>query len=102
MFDLSTIKWDSFLLVAGAALVFSAAISLAFALGVRFLTNAQHAANKTKGKKSKAGSKNAQIEALNRIAAYLLFSVSASALLFGLYLILVKDNILPPFWPTDK
>lgn len=98
MFDLSTINWSNFLLVALAALGFSAAIALAFALGVRFLTDAQHIAEKSAGKKGKPGPKNARREALYRIAAYLLFAVSSSALLFGLYLILVKDEILPPFW----
>ncbi|MEO0048817.1 MAG: hypothetical protein RL556_149 [Actinomycetota bacterium] len=95
MFDLSTIAWSSFLEVAGTALGFSAVIALAFALGVRLLTNAQHSASLTKGKKSQAGSKNAQIEALNRIGAYLLFAVCFSALAYGLYLILVIDGILP-------
>lgn len=101
MFDLSAIKWDSFLLVAGAALGFSAAIALAFALGVRFLTNAQNIAQKAKGKKAKPSAKNAQLEAIYRVSAYLLFAVSSSALLFGLYLILVKDNLLPPFWEAS-
>lgn len=84
MFDLSTINWTGFAQVAGASLGFASLIVLAFAGGVRLLTNANHLVPKAKKGKASAS----QQEAINRIGAYLLFAVCVAALIFGIYLII--------------
>lgn len=78
-----TINWDSLLQVFVAAVGFSVLIVGAFAIGVRLLTNAQHAVpGARKGK-----SKDIQREVVYRVLSYVAFSVTASALLYGIYLI---------------
>lgn len=78
------IDWGSFLLVSIASLSFTLVIVATFSLGVRLLTNAQNLVPQ-----AKKGKKNAvQSEALNRIAAYMLFAICFSALLYGIYLVI--------------
>lgn len=77
------INWNAFLLVFVASVSFAVVIVLAFALGVRFFTNAE--LHKSVSKK---GSQTAAVAELwNRTVSYALFTVSAGALLYGIYLI---------------
>ena len=86
-----TINWDSLLQVFVAAVGFSTAIVGAFAIGVRLLTNAQHAVpGARKGK-----SKDIQREVIFRVLSYGAFSICVSALLYGIYLIV-------PYFHLDK
>ena len=78
-----SINWSNLLLVAvtsiGAALV----VVALFSVGVRLLTNARHAEVKAK----KGDAPAARIEAVSRTVSYIAFSLCASALLYGIYLI---------------
>ena len=78
-----TIKWDALIQVFIAAVGFTVLIVGAFAVGIRLLTNAQHAVpGARKGK-----SKDVQREVVYRVLSYAAFSVTACALLYGIYLI---------------
>jgi hypothetical protein len=77
------IDWNAFLLVALASVVFGVVITLSFALGVRFFTNAQNVMGK-----AKKGDQAAVIfEFWNRIGAYFMFAVFGTAIIYGIYLI---------------
>ena len=77
------IKWMSLFQVAATAIGFTAGVSLLFSLGIRLLTNAEFVAPKAAKGKTNA----VQLEALNRVGAYVLFAICATALLYGIYLI---------------
>ena len=86
-----TINWESLAQVFFAAVGFSTGIVGSFAIGVRLLTNAQHAVpGARKGK-----SKDVQREVVYRVLSYAAFSVCISALLYGIYLIV-------PYFHLDK
>jgi hypothetical protein len=76
------INWNSLLLVAAVAIGSSVGLTASFSLGMRLLTNARNIQAHTK-KKSNAR----PAEMVNRIAAYLLFAICGSAVLYGIYLI---------------
>ncbi|AOY55700.1 hypothetical protein [Candidatus Rhodoluna planktonica] len=86
------INWSSFALVAGASVTFTLVIVGFFSLGMRLLTNAQHAA--PAAKKGKAAA--VRVEAFNRTFAYFFFALCAGALLYGIYL------VVPYFHLADK
>lgn len=71
-----TIKWKELLLVSSASILVAVVVSALFAVGVRLLTNAQHAVpGARKGK-----SADVRKEIINRVFAYLSFTLSAAAL----------------------
>lgn len=77
------IDWSAFSLVALASVIFGVIITLSFALGVRFFTNAQN----VMGKAKKGDQAAVVFEFWNRIGAYVMFAVFGSAILYGIYLI---------------
>jgi uncharacterized membrane protein SpoIIM required for sporulation len=86
------IDWQKFGTVFGLALVSATLIVSAFAIGVRLLTNAQHAVpGARKGK-----SKDIQREVVYRVLSYVAFAVCVAALLYGLY------DIIPYFDPPKN
>lgn len=84
------IDWNALLLVAVVSIGAATSVSLAFSLGIRLLTNAKHIQENSK---KKEGAK--PLETLNRIAAYALFTLASSAILYGIYLIV-------PYFHLDK
>lgn len=84
------INWNSLILVAAVAIGSSVGLVTVFSLGMRLLTNARNIQSHTK--KSAGAS---PMEALNRIGAYLMFTICASAVLYGIYLIV-------PYFHLDK
>ena len=85
-----TIAWDKLLQVFGATVGGALAIVVLFALGVRFLTDAQALAPKTNKGKPKAGGK----EAMFRTLAYICFIVAALAVAYEVF-ILVQPLLFP-------
>jgi hypothetical protein len=78
-----TIDWNHLFLVAATAVVASLTVIILFSLGIRLLTNADHA--KTASKKGDV--KALRFEAANRAAAYALFALSFGAIVFGVLLV---------------
>lgn len=76
------INWSSLILVASVAIGASVGLVTVFSLGMRLLTNARNIQENTK---KKQGVKPAEV--INRIAAYLMFTICASAVVYGIYLI---------------
>ena len=76
------INWSSLILVASVAIGASVGLVTVFSLGMRLLTNARNIQENTK---KKQGVQPAEV--VNRIAAYLMFTICASAVLYGIYLI---------------
>jgi hypothetical protein len=76
------INWSSLILVASVAIGASVGLVTVFSLGMRLLTNARHIQENTK---KKQGVKPAEV--INRVAAYLMFTICASAVVYGIYLI---------------
>ena len=76
------INWSSLILVASVAIGASVGLVTVFSLGMRLLTNARNIQENTK---KKQGVKPAEV--VNRVAAYLMFTICASAVLYGIYLI---------------
>ena len=76
------INWSSLLLVASVAIGASVGLVTVFSLGMRLLTNARNIQENTK---KKAGVQPAEV--VNRIAAYLMFTICATAVIYGIYLI---------------
>ncbi len=76
------INWSSLILVASVAIGASVGLVTVFSLGMRLLTNARNIQDNTK---KKQGVQTAEV--VNRIAAYLMFTICASAVLYGIYLI---------------
>ena len=76
------INWSSLILVASVAIGASVGLVTVFSLGMRLLTNAPNIQDNTK---KKQGVQPAEV--VNRIAAYLMFTICASAVLYGIYLI---------------
>lgn len=77
------IKWKELLLVSSVSIAVAILVSGLFALGVRLLTNAQHAVpGSRKGK-----AEDIRKEILNRVFAYLAFAGAAVILAGFLYLI---------------
>ncbi|AIC47170.1 hypothetical protein [Rhodoluna lacicola] len=84
------INWNSLILVAIVAIGSSVGLVTVFSLGMRLLTNAQNINQHTKKKDGVKVS-----EAINRIGAYLMFTICGSAVLYGIYLIV-------PYFHLDK
>ena len=76
------INWSSLILVASVAIGASVGLVTVFSLGMRLLTNARNIQENTK---KKQGVKPAEV--VNRVAAYLMFTICASAVVYGIYLI---------------
>ena len=76
------INWSSLILVAAVAIGASVGLVTVFSLGMRLLTNARNIQEHTKKKQAAQPG-----EVLNRVAAYLMFTICASAVLYGIYLI---------------
>jgi len=76
------INWSSLILVASVAIGASVGLVTVFSLGMRLLTNARNIQENTK---KKQGVKPAEV--INRVAAYLMFTICASAVVYGIYLI---------------
>ena len=76
------INWSSLILVATVAIGSSVGLVTVFSLGMRLLTNARNILENTK---KKQGVKSAEV--VNRVAAYLMFTICASAVIYGIYLI---------------
>lgn len=85
------IKWNDLILVAGTAIGVSAFIVASFAIGIRLLANAQHAAIAGKGKKKDSFA--AQVA--YRLGAVLAFVASSSVMMFGLYIIVTFSKAVP-------
>jgi hypothetical protein len=79
-----TIDWNHLFLVAATAVIASVAIIVLFSLGIRLLTNAEHAKTASKTGDAKA----LRVEAANRAAAYALFALSFGAVIFGVLLVI--------------
>jgi hypothetical protein len=80
---LELIDWNKFLQVLEATIIFAVGVVGLFSLGVRLLTNAQHAvpgANKGKTAAVRA-------EVLNRLGAYVAFALCLVALGYGIMLV---------------
>ena len=71
-----TIKWRELFLVSSASVLVAVLVSALFALGVRLITNAQHAV--PGARKGKAA--DIRKEIINRVFAYISFTLSAAAL----------------------
>lgn len=78
------INWLSFGLVSAASIAFTLVIVSGFSLGVRFLTNSENLVKLAK----KGDTRAIRKEALNRMAAYVLFALCSMALLYGIYLVI--------------
>ena len=83
------IEWNNLFLVAIVAIVGSTVLVASFSLGMRWLTNARHLVPGAKKGKSKA----IRAEVLNRSGAYMMFTICASALIYGIYLIVPYFNL---------
>ncbi|BDS49451.1 hypothetical protein [Rhodoluna sp. KAS3] len=82
------IKWDSLLLVAGVAIGASVFITAAFSLGMRWLTNARHILETTEKSPSlEVRDSTNPLEVVFRIGAYVMFTICAASVLYGIYLI---------------
>lgn len=80
---LELIDWNKFVQVLEATIVFAVGVVGLFSLGIRLLTNAQHAvpgANKGKSAAVRA-------EVLNRLGAYVAFALCLVALGYGIMLV---------------
>lgn len=78
-----SINWSNLLLVAVASIGATLLVVSLFAVGVRLLTDARIAEAKAK----KGDDSAARFEAVSRTVSYIAFSLCASALLYGIYLI---------------
>ena len=78
-----SINWSNLLLVAVASIGAALLVVSLFAVGVRLLTDARIAEAKAK----KGDNSAARFEAVSRTVSYIAFSLCASALLYGIYLI---------------
>jgi hypothetical protein len=85
------IEWGSLLLVAAVAIGATTALVSMFSLGMRWLTNARHYVSSSK----KGSAKAIRAEVLNRSGAYIMFTLCATALIYGIYLIV-------PYFHLDK
>ena len=80
---LELIDWNKFLQVLEATIIFAVGVVGLFSLGVRLLTNAQHAVpGANKGKAAAVRS-----EVLNRLGAYVAFGLCLVALGYGIMLV---------------
>lgn len=80
---LALVEWNKFLQVVQATIVFSVGVVAFFSLGIRLLTNAQHAVPGANRGRIAA----ARTEVLNRLGAYISFAVCLIALWYGITLI---------------
>lgn len=78
-----SINWSNLFAVAAVAIGATLLVVAFFSVGVRLLTDARLAQAKAKRGSDRAAS----FEAVTRVLAYIAFSVCASALLYGIYLI---------------
>lgn len=89
------INWNDLIMVGGVAIGASAIIATLFAIGVRFLTNAQQSLNSGKrGKESQNRSLTKEIA--YGFAAVLCFLAASSVLAYGLYVIVTFSRATPP------
>lgn len=83
------IKWNDLIMVAGAAIGASAVIVAFFSIGVRLLTNAQHAVVG----KGKTKHKSVSKEIAFRVGALLCFAVASSVMAYGLYIMVTFSRV---------
>lgn len=76
------INWNSLILVASVSIGSSIGLVAVFSFGMRLLTNARNIQVQTK---KSQGVQAAEI--YNRIAAYLMFTICGTAVIYGIYLI---------------
>ena len=76
------INWSSLFLVAGVSVGATLLVVGVFSIGMRLLTTARNIADN-----AKKGGTTSGVEVINRIGAYVFFTVAASAVLYGIYLI---------------
>lgn len=77
------IKWNDLIMVAGTSIGVTALVVTLFAIGVRLLTNAQHAV----AGKGKSKHKSASKEIAFRVAALLSFALASAVMAYGLYIL---------------
>jgi hypothetical protein len=85
------IEWGSLLLVAAVAIGATTVLVSLFSLGMRWLTDARHLVSSSK----KGNSSALRNEVLFRSGAYILFTLCACAVVYGVYLIV-------PYFHLDK
>jgi hypothetical protein len=95
------IKWKELFLVTSVSIAVAVIVSALFAIGVRLLTNAQHAV--PGARKGKAA--DVRKEIINRVFAYISFALSASALtafLLGIVFPKVAKAIVGGFFGLES
>lgn len=85
------IKWNDLIMVAGAAIGVSALVVSLFAIGVRLLTNAQHAVTGKGKNKGQSVSK----EIAFRLTAVIAFALASSVLAYGLFILVTFSKANP-------
>jgi hypothetical protein len=83
------IKWNDLIMVAGAAIGVSALVVTLFSLGVRLLTNAQHAVSGKGKNKGESVSK----EIAFRFTAVVAFALASSVMAYGLYILVTFSKL---------
>jgi hypothetical protein len=79
-----TIDWNHLFLVAATSVLAAVSVIILFSVGIRLLTNAEHAKKSHKGSDMKA----LRSEALNRAVAYVMFGLSFGTVIFGVLLVI--------------
>lgn len=85
------IKWNDLIMVAGAAIGVSALMVSLFAIGVRLLTNAEHAV----AGKGKSKNNSVSKEIAFRISALVSFVLASGILIYGLYIMVTFSKAVP-------
>lgn len=85
------IKWNDLIMVAGTSIGVTALVVTLFALGVRLLTNAQHAVAGKGKNKHKSVSK----EIAFRLTALVAFALASSVMAYGLYILVTFSKANP-------
>ena len=78
-----SINWSNLFVVAATSIGAALLVVALFSIGVRLLTDARIA----EGNAKRGDDKAARTEAISRTVSYIAFSLCASALLYGIYLI---------------
>ena len=94
------IKWKELFLVSSASVLVAVLVSALFALGVRLLTNAQHAV--PGARKGKAA--DVRKEIINRVFGYIAFTLSGLALatfLWGIVFAKVAKKLIGGFFGIE-
>lgn len=85
------IKWNDLIMVAGASIGATALVVALFSIGVRLLTDAQHAvAGKGKDKK-----KSVTKEIAFRLSAFVAFALASSVMAYGLFILVTFSKLDP-------